>query len=39
MKQKENRDNKSFWDRIAKLYTRIQEKGNKQLYETLIKKI
>lgn len=39
MKQKENRDNKSFWERIAKLYTRIQEKGNKQLYETLIKKI
>ncbi|MDK8074131.1 class I SAM-dependent methyltransferase [Alloscardovia omnicolens] len=39
MKQKENRDNKSFWNRIAKLYTRIQEKGNKQLYETLIKKI
>ena len=27
--------NKKFWDRVSKIYTVFQEKGNKDLYETL----
>ena len=39
MRQKANRDNKSFWNRSARLYTRIQEKGNKEVYAALGRKI
>ncbi|WP_249030103.1 class I SAM-dependent methyltransferase [Tannockella kyphosi] len=31
--------NKKFWERIAKLYTAFQEKGNKDLYVSLCQKI
>lgn len=31
--------NKKFWERIAKLYTAFQEKGNKDLYVSLYQKI
>ena len=30
-----NADNKSFWQRFAKLYSPFMEKGNKQLYEDI----
>ena len=30
-----NADNKSFWQRFAKLYSPFMEKGNKQLYKDI----
>ena len=32
-------DNKQFWERVAKLYTPLQEKGNKELYQQAIEYI
>lgn len=34
-----DKSNKKFWERIAKIYTIFQEKGNKELYEELCQKI
>lgn len=31
--------NKRFWEKVAKVYAPFQEKGNKELYETLCQKI
>lgn len=34
-----NKSNKKFWERVAKLYTPMHEKKNKELYEKLCEKI
>ena len=32
-------DNRKFWERIAKIYTIVQEKGNKQVYQTFCQRL